>query len=177
MDAAAPSTINRSPSWLKYIFGKNPSVTLARIVVLAVVSIIIFRFILLPIRVTGDSMLPTYRDGQIRLVNRLAYKRAEPQRGDVVAVEFRGQQVLLLKRIVALPGERFHVFNGEVYVDGEKLDEPYARGKIPSPTGKGFGSTREPINLGPTEYMVIGDNRIISEGFIKDTRQILGKVL
>ena len=61
--------------------------------------------------------------------------------------------------------------------NNEKLDEPYAHGKIPSPTGKGFGSTREPIQLGPAEYMVIGDNRLVSEGFIKDRRHIVGKVL
>ena len=166
-----------SASFGRFIFGKNPSVTLLRIAFLTVASLIVFKFVLLPIRVTGDSMLPTYRDGQIRFVNRLSYWRQVPKRGDIVAVEFQGKRVLLLKRIVGLPGERFHVFNGELYVNGEKLVEPYALGRIPSPNGKGYGSTREAINLGPTEYMVIGDNRVISEGFVKDTRQIVGKVL
>lgn len=168
---------HRSPLWLRLVFGKNPSVTLVRIIVLTVVCVVLFKFILLPIRVTGDSMYPTYKNGQIRFVNRLAYMRHPPHRGDVVAVDYRGQKVLLLKRIIALPGERFHVFNGDVYINGEKLAEPYAHGKIPGPSGTGLGTTRETINLGTTEYVVIGDNRPISEGFFKDRDQIVGKVL
>ena len=164
-------------SYLRFIVGKNPSVTLLRIVILTVASLVVFKFKLHTHRVTGESMFPNYKDGQIRLVNRLSYLSGTPQRGDVVAVEFRGTQVLLLKRIVGLPGERFHVFNGDVYINGEKLSEPYAHGKIPSPTGHGFGSTREPINLSPSEYMLIGDNRIVSEGYIKEAKQLVGKVL
>lgn len=164
-----------SPRFTRFVFGKNPSVTLLRIVVLTIMTLIIFKFVLLPIRVTGESMYPTYKDGQVRFVNRLTYMREEPQRGDVVAVEFRGQQILLLKRIIGLPNERFDVFNGEVFINGKKLTEPYANGKILS--GTGLGSTTQSINLGATEYMVIGDNRPVSEGYVKDRKQIVGKVL
>ncbi len=177
MDAAGGPKEFRSPLWSRLIFGKNPNITLLRIFILTMVSIVVFKFILLPIRVTGDSMFPTYKNGQVRFANRLAYLRHSPERGDVVAVDYQGQRVLLLKRIIGLPGERFHVFNGEVYINGELLSEPYAHGKIPGPTGTGLGMTRETINLGPTEYAVIGDNRPISEGFFKYRQQIVGKVL
>lgn len=177
MDAEGVSTQSSVPNWLKLIFGRNPTLTLLRIVILTVISIIVFKFILLPIRVTGDSMFPTYKDRQIRFVNRWSYFRAAPQRGDVVAVEFQGRDVLLLKRIVGLPGESFQVVKGEVFINGEKLSEPYAHGKIPTPEGKGLGSMEEVLRLGPTEFMVIGDNRIVSEGFIKDVQNIIGKVL
>ncbi len=163
------------PRFTRFVFGKNPSITLLRIVVLTIMTLTVFKFILLPIRVTGESMYPTYKDGQVRFVNRLTYMHEEPKRGDVVAVEFRGQQILLLKRIIGLPNERFDVFNGEVFIDGKKLTELYANGKILS--GTGLGSTTQSINLGPTEYMVIGDNRPVSEGYVKDRKQIVGKVL
>ncbi|HTG45957.1 MAG TPA: signal peptidase I [Verrucomicrobiae bacterium] len=177
MDAEEPSPAARSPNWLRFIYGRNPALTLVRILSLIFISIVVFKFVLLPIRVTGQSMFPTYRNGQIRFVNRLNYLWKAPQRGDIVAVEFQGKEVLLLKRIVGLPGEHFHVFNGELYINGQKLVEPYANGKVLSPNNKGLGSTREVINLGPTEYMVIGDNRPVSEGYIKDGKQIVGKVL
>jgi signal peptidase I len=164
------------PLWLRLVFGKNPSVTLVRILLLIIVSLVVFKFILIPIRVTGDSMYPTFKNGQIRFVNRFAYLRHPPQRGDVVAVEFQGQRVLLLKRIVGLPNERFSVFNGDVYINGELLSEPYAHGKITYEPTRRPGTTTTPINLGPTDYEVIGDNRPVSEGYQKDRVQIIGKV-
>jgi signal peptidase I len=170
---AAPEQVH-TPFWLRFIFGRNPSWTLVRILFVVFVTLIVFKFILLPIRVTGESMFPNYQNGQVRFVNRLAFKKHPPRRGDVVAVEFEGREVLLLKRIIGLPGETFQVRDGDVFINGRPLDEPYANGKI-SVTNR-LGST-DPIPLGPDEYMVIGDNRSISEGYIKKQSEIVGKVL
>src|ERR1035437_7416311 len=75
------------PHWLRVlIIGRRPKATLARIVVLVATCFVTFKFILLPIRIEGVSMLPTYHDRQINCVNRLAYLRHEPQRGEIVSV-------------------------------------------------------------------------------------------
>ena len=58
--------------------------TLLRIVVLVVTCFVVFRFVLLPIRVDGGSMLPTYKEHGINVINRVAYLFHEPRRGDVV---------------------------------------------------------------------------------------------
>src|SRR5688572_4239830 len=176
METEATPEKAHTPLWLRFIFGKNPAWTVVRILFVVFVTLILFKFVLLPIRVTGESMLPNYTPGQVRFVNRLAYSRTPPQRGDVVAVEFAGQEILLLKRIIGLPGETFQVREGEVLINGRKIEEPYVKGKIPSPVPKRLGYT-EPIPLGPDEYMVIGDNRKISGGYIKRRREIVGKVL
>src|SRR4051812_42062179 len=98
-------SIPRAPvrGWQRFIFGSNPGWTLVRILFFLVVSLVIFKFVLLPIRVTGESMFPTCVNGQIKFVNRLAYRRHRPERGDIVAVEFQGRRVLLLKRVIGLP--------------------------------------------------------------------------
>ena len=163
-------------SLLRFVFGKNPAWTIVRILLVVLVTLILFKFVLIPIRVTGDSMYPTYRNGQIKFVNKLAYMNKEPQRGDVVAVELSGREVLLLKRVIAVPGETLQVLSGEVHINGQPLHEPYARGKIPAQNGKGYGNT-DPIPLGPDEYMILGDNRELSEGFFNKRRQIIGRVL
>ena len=75
----------------------------------------------------------------------------------MVAVEFAGQ-ILLLKRIVALPGETFGVLNGELFINGQKPNEPYANGKIPGSFSNRLGF-HPPTALGPNEYFVLGDNR------------------
>lgn len=169
----APEQVH-TPRWLRFIFGKNPTWTVVRILLVVFVTLVLFKFVLIPIRVTGDSMFPTYRNGQVKLVNRLAYSSAAPQRGEVVAVEFAGQ-ILLLKRIVALPGETFGVLNGELFINGQKPNEPYANGKIPGSFSNRLGF-HPPTALGPNEYFVLGDNRNISEGYTIKSHQIIGKV-
>lgn len=176
MRTEAPDGQAQSSGLLRLIFGRNPTWTIVRILFVVLVTLVLFKFVLLPIRVTGDSMLPTYRNGQVKFVNKLAYMRRAPERGDVVAVEYAGRQVLLLKRVIAVPGETFQVRNGDVWINGERLSEPYVRGRIPATEGKSLGHT-EPILLGPDEFMILGDNRTLSEGYFNRRDQIIGKVL
>jgi signal peptidase I len=176
METAAAPKKEQAPLWLRLIFGKNPSRTFVRILVVISVTLILFRFVLQPIRVSGDSMFPTYSSGQIRFLNRLAYSKTPPRRGDVVAVEFAGSEILLLGRIIVLPGETFEVREGEVLINGSRIEEPYTRGKIPSPAAGRPGYTT-PIPVGQDQYVVIGDDRNIAEGYIKRRSEIVGKVL
>lgn len=146
------SETKTSPSWLRVIIlGRNPRFTLIRAACLAATAFVIFRFILLPIRVTGGSMEPNYHDRSVNFINQLAYRWHEPQRGDVVGVRFAGPSVMLLKRVVGLPGELIGFRNGRVTVNGEALDEPYI--KLPTDWA------RHPVQLGPDDYFVVGDNR------------------
>ena len=65
----------------RLIFGLNPRRTVLRVLVLAAISFITFRWVLIPIRAEGISMLPTYRSGSLNLVNRLALRSALPPAG------------------------------------------------------------------------------------------------
>ncbi len=159
------------------IFGRNPKRTLIRLVCLVTLSIVLFRFVLIPIRVSGLSMAPTYKDGKVSLVNHLAYRWKKPQRGDVVAFWYVPDRVVLLKRIVGLPGERVQILQGHVYVNGQMLEEPYARLQNKSLLGPSPPPRTDPITLKPGEYYFIGDNRPISVyGMVRESL-ILGKVI
>jgi signal peptidase I len=142
-----------SPSWLqRVLIGRNPKRTLVRVLVLAVVSFVVFKFVLVPIRVQGGSMLPTYKESGVNLVNRLAYLFHEPRRGDVVAIGLQaGEHIMYMKRIVGLPGETVAFHNGRVFINGKPLDEPYV--KLPC------NWEHEPEQVGPDQYYVVGDNR------------------
>jgi signal peptidase I len=140
------------PRWLRIVvIGRNPKVTLARAAVLVVLCFVIFKFILLHIRVEGISMLPTYQDRSAYFVNRLAYLWHEPRRGDVVSIRLAGIHLMYLKRVIGLPGETVAFVNGLVLIDGQVLDEPYE--KLPCDWNL------PPVKLGPDEYFVVGDNR------------------
>ena len=172
MESGAHSS--SSPGWLRTLtIGRNPKHTVIRIVVFVVMAFIIFKEILLPIQVVGISMLPTYPDKGIHFINTLAYFRVAPKRGDVVSIRFAGESVMLLKRIIALPGETVAFENGRVLINGQVLDEPYEKWSC--------DWDRAPEKLGPDEYFVVGDNRTMAEvdhTFGKtDRKRIVGKIV
>jgi signal peptidase I len=154
--------------------GRNPKATFVRIVVLVTVCWVVFGFVLLPIRVTGISMLPTYKDHSLNLVNRLAYLRHEPQRGDVVSVRLTGLHVMFLKRIIGLPGETVAFANGRALINGVILDEPYEKKSA-------CDWNSPPVTLAADEYYFVGDNRSMRMEDHTHGRQkrdhIVGKVL
>ncbi len=176
MENAAEPSSGGGPAWLRWVAGRNPGWTLVRVLIAVLLCIAIYKFVVLPVKVTGSSMAPTLKNGEIRFVNRLAYRREGPRRGDIVAVQFAGRQAVLLKRVVALPGETLQVMRGLVYINGERLEEPYAAGKIPPDTSdRGLGSSA-PRKLEPDQYWLDGDNRAESEHFLKYRHQIIGKL-
>ena len=166
--------------WLKIILiGRRPKATFWRILALVSVTVVTFKFALLPIRVDGISMEPTYHNRQVNCVNRLAYLRCEPQRGDVVAIRFARPErfsapsQMLMKRIIGLPGERVGFHAGHVYINGELLVEPYLKYSC--------DWEHEPIQCGPDQYYVVGDNRSMPFEYHMQGRagrdHIIGKVL
>jgi signal peptidase I len=164
---------NEVPWWQTVAFGRRPERTLLRILVLVVVSVLVFKFMLLPIRVQGPSMLPTYSDHGVNFVNKLAYMFHEPERGDVVAIRLSGEHVMYMKRIIGKPGETVRFHHGHAFINGNRLDEPYVKNPC--------DWEQEPRTLGPSEYYVVGDNRSMP---IRDHEQgkaarerIVGKVL
>lgn len=157
----------------RVLIGRNPARTLARLVVWIVVILAIRNYVLLPIRVEGVSMLPTYRDNQINFVNCVAYRFHAPQRGDVIAIRYSGRSIMLCKRIIGLPGEVVAFHEGHVEINGDALDEPYVK--------RPCSWEHAPEKLGPNEYYVVGDNR--SMDFEQHTQgkavreRIVGKIL
>ncbi len=140
-----------------------------RVLVLAAISFITFRWVLIPIRTEGGSMLPTYAPDKLHFVNRLAYGASGPARGDVVAIQMAGPHVVYIKRIIGLPGERVAVARGEVRINGTALPEPYVRHQR--------SWELDEVTLGPREYFVIGDNRGVSDFGRTPSDKILGKVV
>lgn len=144
-----------------------------RVLVLAGISGVLLKWVFLPIRTQGSSMLPTYQSDTFNLVNRFAYSGRIPSRGDVVAIRLAGPHVVYVKRIVGLPGERVAIAAGAVQIDGVGLTEPYVQHRRPWEMPE--------VTLGPREYFVIGDNRGMERadhdfGRV-DAERILGKVI
>ena len=108
--------------------------------------------------VDGSSMSPTLEDGDVLIVDKLSYHFCDPERFDVVVFKYLYKEdSYYIKRIIGLPGETVQIVDGEIYIDGELLDEKFGNAEMNNP-----GRAAQPITLGPDEYFVLGDNRNVS---------------
>jgi signal peptidase I len=141
----SPSPIHRFffPSLNKRYF--------VRLLFIALVCYLIFGHLLIPLRIQGSSMDPAYRDNSFAFCWRLQYLFTPPERFDVVTVRYSGRKVMLLKRVVALPGETVEFRNGFLYVNGNLIEEPYVRHRS--------DWELPPRTVSPGHVYVVGDNR------------------
>ncbi|MCD8336933.1 MAG: signal peptidase I [Lachnospiraceae bacterium] len=106
--------------------------------------------------VDGRSMNDTLQDGDNLIVEKLSYRFGNPQRFDIIVFKpYEDSDELYIKRIIGLPEETVRIDqDGNIYIDGELLEEDYGKETIENP-----GRASEEITLGEDEYFVLGDNR------------------
>ena len=128
------------------------------IVFLALVLYVVIQYAVQTVHVLGSSMYGTLHDNDLLVASKVSYKLHPPQRGDIIV--FKPPDELsrdFIKRIIALPGERLHITNGVVYINGRVLSEPYL------PEKWNYNNNWPPSGqdqlMPPNEYFVMGDNR------------------
>lgn len=105
-------------------------------------------YIVEPFTASGETMSPTYNNGDYLLINKLS---KDFVRGDVVVFKYKEQpKTFFIKRIIALPSEKVEIKDGRVYINDQILNEGYYSGET-----MGYTS----ITLGQDQYFVLGDNR------------------
>ena len=106
--------------------------------------------------VEGHSMETTLYDRDNLIVDKISYRFSEPKRFDIIVFPFEYEEdTYYIKRIIGMPGERVQIDGeGNIYIDGEVLEESYGREIMESP-----GRAWEEITLAEDEYFVLGDNR------------------
>ena len=133
------------------------STSLYLLVVLALTFLIV-TYVGQRTKVIGSSMEPMLEDGDNLIVDKISYRFRDPQRYDIIVFPFQDQEnTYYIKRIIGLPGETVQIDQqGNIYINGELLQENYGREVIRADT---VGIAANPIVLGEDEYFVMGDNR------------------
>lgn len=122
---------------------------------MAVIIVLVIRtFLFEIITVEGGSMLETLKSGDRLYVSLLTPRFEGYERGDVVICYYPGREDRCVKRIIGMPGDTVKIVQGEVYVNGELIEEDYI-------THEADYNYPE-ITLAEDEYFVLGDNRPIS---------------
>jgi signal peptidase I len=214
-DSASPSLAAASaPEHAQHahIIFPGPLESTRSLLSIIVIALFVLTFILQPFRIPSESMERTLLVGDFLLVNKTIFAppghwswllpyRA-PQRGDVVVFHFPVDPTdHVVKRVIGIPGDRIHLHNAVVYVNGQPLSEPYAvfepayqdsyRDNFPTRlyTDPGVDTRwwrqmRADVQNGdlvvpPGQYFVLGDNRNHSRdsrywGFVP-AREIVGR--
>ena len=108
----------------------------------------------------GPSMQPNLYRGDRMLTEKISYWFHPPRRGDVVIVDRPGNEVTLVKRVVAVAGETIEVRNGHTFINGQPIEEPW----VTHFGGPGYGPEVVPKD----HVFILGDNRTVS----RDSRAI-----
>jgi signal peptidase I len=117
------------------------------------IALVINLFLAQATQVLGQSMEPNLHSAQRVVVEKVTYRFFHgPRRGDIVVIDLPEQPEMLIKRVVGLPGETLEVRNGQVYLEGEQLDEPWA-------VKPGSRHSYGPQVIPPLHVFVLGDNR------------------
>lgn len=132
------------------------------IVFAGLVAVLIVVFVIQPVRVEGQSMMPRLHDQDRIFVNKFIYPLREwlgdespIKRGDIVVLLYPNDpSKSYIKRVVGLPGEQIEVIDGRLYVNDEQIEEPYLDAEYLS-----RDSTPGPVDINAHHYFVMGDNR------------------
>lgn len=151
---------------------------LKTIIIAVAISFVMVFFVIISAVVPTGSMKNTILENDRVIGFRLAYLTSTPKRGDIIIFKYPDDpSIKFIKRVIGLPGDKVNFKNGDVYINDEKLDEPYLLQKNST-----FSSVPEYI-VPENSYFMLGDNRLNSKDsrFWKHTfvtkNEIIGKAL
>ncbi|MBP3737330.1 MAG: signal peptidase I [Lachnospiraceae bacterium] len=131
--------------------------------VVLLMTFLLVHFVAQRTEVSGTSMVPTLESGDQLIADKISYRFRDPERFDIIVFPWKFEEkTFFIKRVIGLPGERVLIDDdGNIYIDGEILEEDYGKDVIRDP-----GVAANEIQLADDEYFVLGDNREVS----KDSR-------
>lgn len=129
------------------------------LVIAAAIFIVIYAFLVRPFQVTGQSMYPTFENGEYVFTNLLSQRFGPLSRGDVIVFKAPpSDDKDYIKRIIGVPGDTVKIQNGKVFLNHQLLNEPYIASDIRT-DARGFAGEGQDILVSENSYFVMGDNR------------------
>ena len=110
-----------------------------------------------PIYVASPSMEPTLKTGTLLILDKLTLRVRSPRRGEFLSFRSPVEDIDMVKRVIALPGETIEMREKAVFINGKKIEEPYA---YHSRAGERLeGDSLPPMVVPEKSYFMLGDNR------------------
>jgi signal peptidase I len=133
------------------------SVWFRDLIISLTISAFIIIFLYQPVKVEGTSMMPSLDDQERIFVNKFVYRMEPIQRGDIVVFHYpRDPSKSFIKRVIGLAGDHIRIDTGQVFVNGESLDEDYV------PADYADQRSYPELIVPPNAYFLLGDHRTMS---------------
>jgi signal peptidase I len=145
------------------------SIWVRDLVISLAISAFIIVFLYQPVKVEGTSMMPSLDDQERIFVNKFVYRLEPIERGDIVVFRYpRDPAKSYIKRVIGVAGDHVRIDGGQVYVNGEAIDEDYV------PPAYADDRSYPEVVVPPHGYFMLGDHRSMSNdsrdfGPVKDT--------
>jgi signal peptidase I len=138
--------------------GSGFAVWLRDLIISLAISAFIIIFLYQPVKVEGTSMMPSLVDQERIFVNKFVYRLEPIERGDIVVFRYPyDPSKSYIKRVIGMAGDRIRIDGGQVYVNGDALDESYVPADYTD--ARTFPEVLVPAN----SYYVLGDHRSMSD--------------
>lgn len=127
------------------------------LLIAVIAAIIITTYIFRAVTVDGMSMYPTLQSNDRLIVEKVTYYFSKPKKGDVVVIKYPADNTkMFIKRIIAVGGDRLRILDGNLFINGNKVYEPYIFEKMDSSIDSDF---KKEITVDKGTIFVMGDNR------------------
>ena len=154
-DSCFPRGSGQSPGQGKGFLGRR--YWLRDTILSVLLAFTVFLLLYQPVQVEGTSMLPLLKNHERIVVNKIAYHVESIHRGDIIVFRYPLDPAeSFIKRVIGLPGDWVSLRDGQVYVNGRRLKEPYV---MPAYLDE---ETYSPVHVAPGHYYVLGDHRDFS---------------
>jgi signal peptidase I len=153
--SADPATRDQSPT--RERSRSLVGVWIRDLVISVMIAIFIIVFVYQPMKVEGTSMMPLLGDQERIFVNKFVYHLEPISRSDVVVFRYpRDLSKSYIKRVVGLAGDRIRIDSGQLFVNGQMVDEDYV------PADYADARSYQEMVVPPHSYFVLGDHRSMS---------------
>ena len=106
-------------------YSKKTMMAILEFIVVCLAIVFVFKGIIMPVKVDGSSMYPTLHDGDLTFMSRLDLNSKQIKRFDIVTIDCKQLDNVIIKRVIGLPGEKIVHKNDCLYVNGKYIKENY----------------------------------------------------
>ncbi len=132
-----------------------------------IIAVFIINFIFQIVTVKGESMIPTLQNNDKLILERVTYRIASVKKGDIVVVKYPADiRERIIKRVIAVGGDRVKISHNILYINGETINEYYRN--------EAFMKDYNEVLVPQGSVFILGDNRNFSNdsrsndiGFVK----------